>query len=415
MTTAENYLTAIIFELSYVKFPGQPMETVTKNWASINDLLNKHSRFGGQIAKLKFLKEEAKNFKSEYPEPAERMAAIYQFVRKNMKWNGKRRLLASKSLQSAFKKGQGSSADINLLLTLLLKHAGLDAAPVALSTRDNGLLNPVYPSVSQFNYVVAGVKIGEGYMVLDATDKNRPAHLLPFRSLNGQGRWINEKEGHWVELRAGANYDKITQGEFTIDEAGNFSGKMQRILKGYSALSARNTLAGAEDQAEYVNKIQEAYSGLSIENPAIENAEDLQKKMKEAYEVKIEEQSNVSGDFIYFSPMLCFAEDENPFKLEERQFPIDYGYPISETISMRFTIPENYIVDELPEKAVIALPNDGGKFTYHVVQTPKEIMINSKCKIKQSLFLSDDYVGLKEFYNLMIEKHAEQVVLKKRT
>ncbi|MEM9821142.1 MAG: transglutaminase domain-containing protein [Bacteroidota bacterium] len=414
MTTADNYLTALIFELSYIKIPGQPIDVVTKEWKGINRLLNEEQRFGQQLKKIKFLKEEVKNFKSQYPDPADRVAAIYAFVQKNMKWNGKNEILVTKSLEQAFKKGQGNSADINLLLTAIMKHADLDAAPVTLSTRKHGLLNPVYPSVSQFNYVVAGVKLGEEYLLLDATDKKRPGHMLPFKCLNGQGRWIDQGEGYWVKLLPGGSYKQAIMGEMKVDASGNFKGKLSYMLKDYAALDARKKLE-RENQEAYSEDLRETYDGLSVEETALESMDEIGKGIKETYTAQVEEQSMVSGDFIYFSPMLCFGETENPFKLEERQYPIDFGYPIDHTISMRFTIPEGYLVDELPEKAVVALPNKGGKFTYHVVQTPTEIMINSKCSIKQAFFLSEDYIGLKEFFNLMIEKHAEQVVLKKKT
>ncbi len=82
---------------------------------------------------------------------------------------------------------------------------------------------------------------------------------------------------------------------------------------------------------------------------------------------------------------------------------------------MKFTIPEDYIVEEVPEKAVVTMPEKSAKFTYHIVNSGNILMINSKFEIKKTLFVAEDYASLKEFYNLMIQKHAEQVVLKKKT
>lgn len=420
MTSINNYLTVIDFELSYSRFPGGNINYYTEDWPSIIKLLRDNDRFGRQLKKLNFLKEEVEQFKSQYPDPKERLVAIHDFVRTNMKWNDENAVLTSNSLKKVFEKGIGNSADINLLLTLLLKKADLDAAPVTLSTRQHGILNPSHPSINQFNYVVAGVRFGEDYILLDATSNYRSAKLLPFRCLNGKGRWINlnesDGEGVWVPIHPGGGYKKVVAFDVKInEEEETFKGTMTRIQKDYAALSMRRQLAGKTDEATFVKDLEKAHEGLKIEKHEIKEANKIYKDVREDYDVEISERMNVSGDFIYFTPLLFFAETETPFKLATRNYPIDYGYPHSEMYSMKFTIPEGYEVDEMPEKAVIALPEKGGKFTFHVSRTTNQIVINSKFSIKQTLFLSQDYEALKQFYNMMIEKHAEQVVLKKKT
>ena len=277
------------------------------------------------------------------------------------------------------------------------------------------MLNPAHPSVSQFNYVLAGVKLENGYLLLDATDASRAAKLLPFRTLNGQGRWIDKNGGYWVNLNTGGSFKQITMLEATVDEEGNFNGKLTRKQKDYAALMMRRELSSMDGEEAFVKELEENYEGLNVNSHTLENLTDISKDIKEIYEVSIEEQSNVSGDFIYFSPLLCFAETENPFKLEDRKYPIDYGFKVSDTYSMRFKVPDGYLIEELPEKAVVNLPDNAGKFTFHVANTGNEIMINSKFDIKKALFTHENYASLKEFYNLMIDKHAEQVVLKKKT
>ncbi|MEM8908397.1 MAG: DUF3857 domain-containing protein [Bacteroidota bacterium] len=413
MTTASNYLTAISFELSFIQFPGEPVRSFTENWESIGELLKNSDNFGGQLKKLNFLKEEVKQFQQQYPQEEERMVAIYDFVRQNMKWDEVETKYSSGSIKKAYEKGIGNSADINLLLTLLLQKSGLAAAPVVLSTRSHGNLNPAHPSVSQFDYVVAGVKIGEGYALLDATDDKRPANLLPYRALNGQGRWISEGLGQWVDVQSGGKYKTACMLEASLDETGLFKGKLSRIQKGYAALHLRKKLTGSIEN--FAQSLEKDYEGLTITAPQINGADDVYKDIKEEYEVSIEEQVNTSGDFKYFSPMLFFAETENPFKLDDRKYPIDYGFAINETYSMRFTIPDGYTVEELPEKAVVTLPNNAGKFIYHIVSMNNMIQVNSKFNINQPLFMATDYASLKEYYDLVIQKHAEQVVLKKKT
>ena len=43
------------------------------------------------------------------------------------------------------------------------------------------------------------------------------------------------------------------------------------------------------------------------------------------------------------------------------------------------------------------------------------IQVMSKFNINKTMFLPEEYLALKRFYNQIIAKHAEQIVLKKKT
>ncbi|WNH13564.1 hypothetical protein [Thalassobellus suaedae] len=53
------------------------------------------------------------------------------------------------------------------------------------------------------------------------------------------------------------------------------------------------------------------------------------KPISESYKFSIENQADVIDDKIYFSPLFFLKTKENPFKLEKREFPVDFGYPSS--------------------------------------------------------------------------------------
>jgi len=54
-------------------------------------------------------------------------------------------------------------------------------------------------------------------------------------------------------------------------------------------------------------------------------------------------------------------------------------------------------------------------FSYAVRYPKNAINITSQIKIKQHLFAAESYPALQEFYNLIVEKHAAQIVLRKKT
>ena len=57
-----------------------------------------------------------------------------------------------KGTRKAYLEGEGNVADINLLLIAMLRSQGVDANPVLVSTRNNGI--PLFPTRKGFNYVI---------------------------------------------------------------------------------------------------------------------------------------------------------------------------------------------------------------------------------------------------------------------
>jgi hypothetical protein len=64
-------------------------------------------------------------------------------------------ILVMKALK-AYKDKTGNVAEINLMLTAMLRYAGLNANPVLVSTRSNGIA--MFPNRTAFNYVIAAVE-----------------------------------------------------------------------------------------------------------------------------------------------------------------------------------------------------------------------------------------------------------------
>ena len=51
-----------------------------------------------------------------------------------------------------------------------------------------------------------------------------------------------------------------------------------------------------------------------------------------------------------FDGRQLFAIDENPFKQEKRDYPIDFKYPIHDSYTITYNIPQGYVVESIPEK-----------------------------------------------------------------
>jgi transglutaminase-like putative cysteine protease len=224
MTTVNDYINKIEFELASTHFPGQHVKTYSNSWNSLTDLLLKNEYFGIQLNKTGFAKNELNAIAAKFTEPEQKIIAIYEFARKSVKWNGIKQKYAESTTKKAYENRTGNAADINLMLVALLREAGLDANPVILSTRDHGRLLKSYALLNKFNYVIAHVNLNGKDYLLDATDPVIGHGMLPTRCLNGEGWLVNEKSGRWISLQTNERFAQVFSAKVNLDKDGELKG-----------------------------------------------------------------------------------------------------------------------------------------------------------------------------------------------
>ena len=412
MRSFRNYVSKIDFELKSIEVPHGPIQNYTKSWDKIGKNLMKHNRFGMDIKKGRGTKEIVSKF--EGSNSMENMVAIYEYVKTNMKWDGRSRLYSNKGISKALKEGKGNSADINLALIATLKKAGYNVKPIVLSTRNNGMIPMTHPSRNSLNYVIAVVELEEKTIYLDATDDYFPAGILPYRCFNGNAILLGKEKPQLVNnLKPKAKYKSVIQNKLTLSADGILEGTVKKTKAGYDAIKFRKVFDRADNEDAFIESLQNKQEGLTIESHKIENLKDPYKSIKEEYQVTLDDKVEMAGDLIYLNPMINDAYDENPFKMKQRQYPVDYAIPIEETYMLQFTIPEGYTIESLPEGVTLGLPEKATLFSYSAKQMGDKINVISRVKISKTLFVGTEYDALKNFYNLIIKKHMEQIVLKK--
>lgn len=414
LTSIENYISKMEFELaSYEPRNGQ-IENYTKTWEDINELLLDDEDFGMQLKGGGFLKDLEDQINALATGPFEKMVLAYQFIQDHMKWNEQNSVTTSQNLRSAFHDGAGNSADINLILVLLLNRLDIETEPVAISTRSHGIIHPAQPTLYGFNYVIAGAFYSDQVFLMDATDPMLPFGMLPKRDLNDRGRIISTTRSDWISLNTDKPFKVFTMGNLTLSEELSFTGSLQSAFQDYAALAQRRKINGFTTEDDYIQSIEDDHPGLDIADYELINRSAYSEQYKEKLDVEISDHLINAGDVLYFSPMLTEMMAENPFKLEERKYPVEYAYPIDISYMLSFTVPEGYTIDEIPENVMVQLPDEGGTFVYSVSQMGNMLQVMSKIQISKNIFFANEYEYLKAFYDHIITKHKEQVVLKKQ-
>ncbi len=411
ITTARDYISKINFELASTQYPHQPIKRYMGSWEDINKQYAESSEFVGEVTGNGFLKRTVEEIIAGMTSSEDKVGAITNYVKQNIAWDGTSRRQISKTLRKVLEDKKGSSVEINLLVASMLDKADIKVSPVLLSTRDHGFVREATPISSQFNYVICMATIGDKSMLLDATEKLLPSGALPERCLNGSG-FVVSKDGYkWVKLQS-AKSRTVVNADLSLSSTGDLKGKLQIDRGGYEALASRKRYL-SKDESEYVKDFLAGRS-WEITKTEISNANEINLPLKEIYELTVNEHVVSTPNALYFNPLILQRIDVNPFKLETREYPVDYSSAFERIYMCRISIPEGYVVDELPKSKVLALPANAGKFTYSVNQTGSLLNIVCNFQINQSLFSQLEYPNLREFYNQVVAKQAEQIVLKKK-
>lgn len=338
---------------------------------------------------------------------------LYNFIKSHKKWNGYYGIWPdNESSRFAYKNPEGDGADINMLLISVLKSIGFTAAPVLVSSKRNGL--PITPSSDVFNYVLAGVYLDGNLKLLDAASNKANYNMLPKPMVNWRGILIkDDKSYEWVDLKFQSVSKSSTLVTAQIDENLVLTGNVKYRLNGHYASDSQETLkdVSTEKFLKFTNIDDGNYE---IENLTRKSVDTIAHQSVWSYEFTNEFDIEEVGDKIYLSPLLMYGKQTNPFKNEERLYPIDFGYPKVSSHMINISIPDGYKVQTIPEMMRIAMPENIGSYLYSISVVDNVIQVVSRFTIKESVVPIDFYGELRKFFSLRAEKEKETIVLVKK-
>jgi len=407
----DNYTSILTFELAAEKWPNKPDRLYSSDWNSVVKTIYDFDDFGPELNRTGYFDDDLKKILAEAKSNDEIMLTVLNYVKSSIKWNGNTSYGCDAGVRKAYKEKTGNSADINLMLTAMLRYAGLTANPVLVSTRSNGI--SLFPNRTAFNYVIAAVETPNGNILLDATSKFSSPDILPFRALNWQGRLIR-KDGssESIDLMPKkASLDNIFI-NYEIDTEGKVNGKVRRQCTDYNAMSYRNEVDGVKEDT-YLEKLENENNKIEISGYSRTNEKEILLPTVETYSFKGDNLAEVIGGKIYISPMLFFADEKNPFKQEVREYPVDFGFPFIDKYNITLQIPEGFSVEILPKPAVVVMEDNLGTFKYNIAANGNTLQVSIQHQINEAIVATDRYEMLKDYYKAMIAKETEKIVLKR--
>ena len=411
----DDYLQKIRTSISAFNGPTRRVSLV-RFWPSVIKDLMEDEDFGVQlkrdIPRTADLDAQLKPVTDSY----ERMKIIHSYVKKNMEWNGYEGIWAIEGVKSAWKDKKGTTGEINLILVNLLKDAGLNAHPILVSTRENGMVQTAMADVDQFDKVMAYVEIKDRIYVLDGTDKYTPPHLIPLDVMTNEGLVIEKIDTWewgwrtlWDDTKASKNII-VLQGK--IDDKGVMKGAAVVTNMDYGRVVRLPKL-----QAEKQKYIDEVFAtenpALKIDSFVIEN--DKSDSLPLVNKLYFTQTLASSGDYQHFTLNLFTGLEKNPFVQEERFSDVFFGTNQSYSVIANFMIPEGYTFEETPKNIKMIMPDTSIVFSRRIAAEGNQVNARITIDFKRPFYLVSQYPEFHEFYKQLFTFLNDQIVIRKKT
>jgi hypothetical protein len=408
MTAKSNYLGRIEYELRTFKDFTGLVQNYAKTWESVDNELKSDESIGRQLSKSLKVEDLLPTEIINETDLLKKATLIYQYVQDNYTWNKEYKIFKDASVKDLIKNKSGNVSAINILLHNLLKESAIEVKPILLSTRNNGFATKLFPVISEFNYLIVQATIDNKKYLLDATDDYLNFGDVPFRCLNQYGRLLDFKNGsEWIDIEPQSNSYIFFNAELNFDEQQGLIGNIKSKTNGYHALNSKKAYYSNKDA--YVKELENNSPFIEIFDHNVTSNRRTSTDFTESYQIEYKNED--TSDTFYLNPFFKVFFHENPFKLQERTYPIDFGFKDSYVYILKLNLENKYKVLEQPKDILIGLPNNTGQISFSTKVFGESVNLMMKIDFKESSYTPEYYPYLKDFMSKIVDVQKNSLLV----
>ncbi len=418
-----NYRTSVAAELNSTDFPitgsGSIYDSGIKggyksygvSWNDIRKQLYEDENFGDELKRSNLVKELLPQEIKSIKDANERAAAILKFVQTRYSWNKDYTAFTDKGIKNLINTKVGNSAEINLLLILLMRSADINAEPVLLSTIGRGLLTSYSPSIAMLNYVLAFTEINGKPTLYDATSKMTTPNIIRPAALNYYGfvmtktdaKQINvlcpEKSTTYLTVDAKLNPDGII--------AGNFSDRDTQLY------AMMNNESYDQDKADYHNtsyKERYKFPYTNIKTELLDNND-----FQTSFDFDSDSFVDGIGGKMVFNPLLFLFNKSHEFdQTEERRSPIELMTGYDKIKKVTVTLPDGYVFENVPKSKKFRTDDSAIQYVYKVTQEGNKLTVETTTTVEDPVYPKEYYPAFKQIFDNITKMEGQVVTAVKK-
>ncbi|KIA88128.1 DUF3857 domain-containing protein [Kaistella jeonii] len=405
----DNYKTGIKSELNSI-FLGAQLKSYTLTWKDVSKRLYENDNFGEELRKKNLVKDLLPIAIKEIPLKSDRARAILKFVQKNYTWNKDDDVVTDKGIKNLLTNKIGNTAELNILLILLLRSADIDANPIVLSTVKRGMLAGYLPSMAQLNFVMASYVEGKKFILLDATSKQSDLNMISPRALNYYGFYMPKDDASQINIVFPEVSKTILSVNAKMNADGTFEGSFaDRDTKLYAMMVNESFLADKEKYAKtYKDLYKFPYSNFK---QSVQENNDFET----SFDFTSDTFTDVLGSKMVFNPLLFLYSQNHDFDQKEpRKAPLEFYSAYDRNKKVTITIPDNYVFENVPKSKKFRTDDNALQYTYLVTQEGNRLTVETSVQIDDAVFPAEYYPAFTQIYDNITKMEAQVVTAVKK-
>jgi len=382
------------------------------------------------------IKQKVTELTAGAPTQLEKMRALARFVQHDIRYVAIELGIGGYQPHRAadvFGHRYGDCKDKATLMSAMLHEIDVESYYVVINA-ERGWITPDMPANDGFNHVILAIKLPSGLsesslvatmqnpqlgnlLFFDPTDE-----LTPFGTIGGNlqdnyGLLVAATGGELLELpRLPASMNTIRRtGNLTLDATGKLTGSISEMRLGDRAWSERWRILHLTNNADRIKPIESLLSGslsnFRITKASILNLQQTDQPFGFNYSFEATNYAKNAGDLLLVRPRVIGVKAEGILETSEpRQFPVEFEGPVQDTDTFEITLPEGYVVDDLPPP----VDADFGFASYHSKTEVKGNVIGytRTFEVKDLSVPVSKAADLKKFYRIIASDERNTAVLK---
>jgi hypothetical protein len=310
----------------------------------------------------------------------------------------------------------GECKALSNLMVAVLRSADVPAYPALASVRDNGYVDPDFPS-SPFNHVITVVPMADDTLFLECTADYIYADEIPSGIASTNVLMFSDMESKLLRVPmppAEVNFWH-SRSEADVDAIGNISVATTLKLGGNQRYSVVSHFAASKEQDEKLF-IERNIIGRYLKNVTVSDfTHDPVTPDKPYLQIEFTTRGNKSiqraGSRLFIVPSLFnrITADTQPDE-EERFYPVEFDYAYADQDTIIFSLPAAYELERRP--ADTELENEHLYFATKSVYTGKNLYYWRTFRQKSYQIPLADYAAYKALVDSMRQIDAAKFIFK---
>ena len=196
-----------------------------------------------------------------------------------------------------------------------------------------------------------------------------------------------------------------------IKEDGSFIGTLEDAYREYASLITRRELKDKKDLDIAKETFETEQAGIVIDSVQVDGKDSINLPLKLKVWISSSSYAQSNGDLIYINPHILHRSRENPFKMPNRKFPIDYSYRRNYTNVVTLFLPNDFEVKEILPNRKYYINSDFVTYSRKVQIDSQKVQLMCKFEIRETEIKPQLYTQLRDLYSQIIAAESEQLVL----